>query len=105
MEMWCGPGLGGRDGDAVGSGAGRMRWRCGVVRGWEDMMEMLCGPGLGGRDGDAVWFRAGRMRWRCSVVQGWEGVMEMPCGPGELASGVAISIRDVLQGFPTFPSS
>ena len=59
-----------------------MRWRCRVVRGWEDMMEMLCGPGLGGRDGDAVWFRAGRMRWRCSVVRGWEDMMEMQCGLG-----------------------
>ena len=38
------------------------------------------------------------------MVQGWEDVMEMQCGPGELASGVAISIRDILQGFPTFPS-
>ena len=47
MEMLCGPGLGGRDGDAVWFRAGRMRWRCSVVRGWEDMMEMQCGLGLG----------------------------------------------------------
>ena len=39
MEMLWGPGLGGCDGDAVWSGAGR-------------------------RDGDTVWFRAGMMRWR-----------------------------------------
>ena len=67
-------------------------------------MEMLCGPGLGGCDGDAVWSWAGRTQWRYHVVRGWEDVMEMLCGPGEVASGVAISIRDVLQGFPTFPS-
>ena len=60
MEMPCDAGLGGRDGDAMWSGAGRMRWRCRVVRGWEDAIEMPCGPGLGGHDGDAVWSRAGR---------------------------------------------
>ena len=32
MEMLCGPGLGGRDGDAVWFRAGRMRWRCSVVQ-------------------------------------------------------------------------
>ena len=54
MEMLCGPGLGGCDGDAVWSWAGRTQWRYHVVRGWEDVMEMPCGPGLGGCDGDAV---------------------------------------------------
>ena len=68
MDMWGGPGLGGRDGDTVWSRAGRMRWRCSMVQGWEVVMDMWCGPGLGGRDGYVVWSRAGRTRWRCSVV-------------------------------------
>ena len=31
MDMWGGPGLGGRDGYVVWSRAGRTRWRCSVV--------------------------------------------------------------------------
>ena len=60
IEMPCGPGLGGHDGDAVWSRAGRTRWRCSMVQSWEVVMDMWGGPELGGRDGYVGWSRAGR---------------------------------------------
>ena len=68
MDMWGGPGLGGRDGYVVWSRAGRTRWRCSVVQSWEVVMDVWGGRGLGGCDGDAMWSRRTGF-WCCHLYQ------------------------------------